>query len=168
MEKQTVVAMRRMVWEQVEACHNEGMRRYSNRDDEDAPMLPERFVTQKQEIAYRLCHHDFFGLSTEDAAEVMNVDPRTVREHLDKLKEVAPQLFPILPRRSAKVHFLFTVENMTEREIADTLDISTRTVGNLLYRMFKNREQTGLYFRAGSARRISYNPWMDPHVNRSF
>jgi len=164
MQNETKIAIRELVKGQCAECHAEGMRLYAEEDE----YLPPRLITLLGETYYRLCHQDFCGLSTSDAAEVMDVDPTTVLRHLVPVREEAPQLFPILPQRSAKIYFLFTVENMTASEIAYKLCISIKTVNELLWRLYKDRHETGLFFRAGSRRRIAYEPWMDSHIKQEF
>jgi len=164
MQNETKIAIRELVKGQCAACHHEGMERYAEEDE----YLPPRLISLLGETYYRLCHHDFCGLSTSDAAEVMGTDVRTVQRHLVAVREVAPQLFPILPQRSAKIYFLFTVENMTASEIAHKLCISVKTVNELLWRLYKDRHETGLFFRSGSRRRIAYEPWMDSHIKQEF
>ena len=159
MLNQTRDSIAEMVWSQVRKCRRAGRREFP--DD-----LP-RF-SPEQEAAYRLCHQDFFGLSRDDAADILGSTPRGVNYMLSVVKKEAPQLFPILPQRSAKVHFLFTVENMIPTEIANHLGISVKTVNNILWGLYSMRKETGLYFRAGSRRRITYEPWMDIHIKQEF
>lgn len=61
-----------------------------------------RAITHKEEQAYRMCHHDFGGLSIKEAAKKMGVKVRGVQRLLCNLKKKSPRLFPILtPRRRA-------------------------------------------------------------------
>lgn len=41
-------------------------------------------------MAYRLCHHDFEGLSTKEAAERMNITQREVNRLLERMEKAAP------------------------------------------------------------------------------
>ena len=160
---ETRETLREMVKDQVLECHSHGIELYTHDD-----VFPHRRISLQGETAYRLCHHDFFGLSVQEAAEVMGIESRTVYAHLEKVKAAAPQLFPVLPQRSAKIYFLFTVENMTVFEISQTLHISMKTVSELLWRLYRDRQETGLFFRSGSRRRIKYESWMDPHIRQEF
>ena len=67
-------------------------------------------ITEKEQQAYRLCHHDFAGLTVDQAANRMKVSARQVQKLLKSLEKKAPQLFPIL---SAKDKFI--VESITEK-----------------------------------------------------
>jgi predicted DNA-binding protein YlxM (UPF0122 family) len=127
-----------------------------------------RLITQKQEAVYRLCHHDFFGLSQEEAAEVLDVDQRTISDRLSRMKEIAPQLFPVLSKNVAAIYNRFVTDNMSVREVADDLCLSPRYCWRVLRNLWENREETGLYFRLGTGTRLHYRPWMDEHVKSSF
>ncbi len=147
-----------MVGRQIEEANEEGFKRYGS----------ERQVTFKQEAAYRLCHQDFFGLNTKDAAEVMGITRQSLWELLDRVQEIAPQLFPVLPPRMARTYHLF-MEGYTACEIAALLEIKTvRYVRRVLHWLWVRREKTGVYFRSDAGRRISYQPWMDTHVKEQF
>jgi hypothetical protein len=125
---------------------------------------PKRYVSTAEEAAYRLCHHDFYGLSQGEAAQVLGVTQAAVAQRLTSLKNKAPQLFPILSRNVAAVYNRFTTDNMTVREIADDLQLSPRYCWQVLQDLWENRENTGLYFRTGTRQRLYYRPWMDEHV----
>jgi hypothetical protein len=153
MIEETMRTIREMVTTQIEEADREGLIRYGT----------ERQVTFKQETAYRLCHQDFFGLSTTDAAEVMECSQRDVNYCLQRLREIAPQLFPILTPSMAKMYVLF-MEGNTNEEIADCLNVSTRHVRRVLKFLHDHKEQTGMYFRSDAGRRIAYNVCMDGYV----
>ena len=155
--EETKRAIREMVCEQIEEANREGLIRYGT----------DRHVTFKQEMAYRLCHQDFFGLSTEDTSEVMGLTPREVERLLKRLREQAGQLFPILTPRTAKIHAMF-LDGYTVSEIADYLNIYASRVWKVLRYLHEHREQTGIYFRSDAGRRISYQPSMDASVKEIF
>ena len=61
-----------------------------------------RHLTTNEEQAIRFCHHEFDGLSVEDAAKKMSIKVRAMQRLLCNAKKKAPQMFPILtPRRRA-------------------------------------------------------------------
>jgi len=63
-----------------------------------------RNLTYREEAVIRLCHHDHWGVSVDDAADLMHVARQTVQRHLRSIRKKAPQLFPILtPRRRALI-----------------------------------------------------------------
>lgn len=155
---ETKRAIKEMVCEQIEEANREGLIRYGT----------ERQITFKQEMAYRLCHQDFFGLSTEEAAEIMGIDRQQVWALLNRLRDQATQLFPILPKRTAKVYTLF-MQGYTPREIAEELEIVTVDyVQRVLHALWEDRERTGVYFRSGAGRQINYQPSMDAFVKETF
>ena len=62
-----------------------------------------RNITQKEEEAIRLVHHEFKGLTVYQAARVMQVSPAHIGKLLQSAKKKAPQLFPILTPRQLAV-----------------------------------------------------------------
>lgn len=58
--------------------------------------MKDRNLTIKQEIALRLCHHEFGHLPIEEAARIMGLGVRQVAYLLWSAKKKAPSLFPIL------------------------------------------------------------------------
>ena len=158
MLEETKLAISRMVEDAIRETHRTGVMRYGN----------ERQITQEQEMAYRLCHHDFFGLSNGDAADIMGTTPHAVDCLLNRLRAVAPQLFPILRPFTARVYRLFVHDSMTIREIADEMCVGVLSVRTVLKRLHRDRKRTGLYFPSGTSRRLSYCNWMDPHIRTAF
>lgn len=106
-------------------------------------------ITKKMEQAYRLCHHDFEGLSTQDAAEQMGVSQRAVQRLLCRLEGVAPQLFPILTKIQARTWHLFVQEAMSYGQIAELEDISP---GSVARRLKNVRRKLGLDKKFGLKR----------------
>jgi len=150
-------AFRETVTEHITRAHREGLRRYKTH----------RRITPSQEMAYRLCHQDHLGMSQICAAEVMKISPSRVNRLLDRVKQVAPQLFPILAPRIAKMYELF-MENYTCREIAETLGVTPRAVQYAIKELFRTRREVGLYFRSNSERRLSYRTYMDEWIKEKF
>ena len=52
-----------------------------------------RLITEREEQAYRLCSPDFYGLTYENAALLMQCHLNTIYRLLKRLKAKAPQLF---------------------------------------------------------------------------
>ena len=119
-----------------------------------------RFITVQQEAAYRLCHQDFFGLAVADAAEILGTSVSKVRLLLAGVKAVAPQLFPILSPKAAKVYSLF-MDNFTSGEIAEEIGCSVRSVQSTLRKLRHKAEEIGLYFPVRVEQRTSFGPWME-------
>jgi predicted transcriptional regulator len=97
----------------------------------------------------------------------MKISPSRVNRLLDRVKQVAPQLFPILAPRIAKMYELF-MENYTCREIAETLGVTPRAVQYAIKELFRTRREVGLYFRSNSERRLSYRTYMDEWIKEKF
>jgi hypothetical protein len=53
----------------------------------------ERYITEQEEQAYRLCSPDFYGLTYANAAILLHCHLNTVWRALNRLKVKAPQLF---------------------------------------------------------------------------
>jgi len=87
-----------------------------------------RLITKKQEKAYHLCHQDFEGLSTEEAAERLGISVRAVNRTLERLEKIAPQLFPILKRESAEAWGLWYEGGLSCLEIAERMGTTESAV----------------------------------------
>jgi hypothetical protein len=123
-----------------------------------------RFITAQQEAAYRLCHQDFFGLTVADAADVLGVSQSQVRTLLACVQARAPQLFPILSSKVAKVYAMF-MDNFTSGEIAEEVGCGVRSVQSILRKLRQKAEEIGLYFPARVERRTSFGSWMEEDNN---
>ena len=150
-------AFREIVREQIVRAHVEGTRRYG----------VSRRITPSQEMAYRLCHHDFCGLSQANAAEVLETSQSTISRLLAEIEREAPQLFPILSPRVAKMYEMF-MEGYTCKEIAGFIDVSPRAVQKAIRGLYRDRNRLGLWFQTSSQRRLVYAPWMDEVVKERF
>jgi predicted DNA-binding protein YlxM (UPF0122 family) len=153
-------AVRDTATRDIERTHQEGLHRYGK----DA----ERLVTPKQELAFRLRHHDFHGLSLSEVARAMGVEEQAVTNLLTRMQSAAPQMFPILSPRIARMYQLFTEDNMTCKEIAEEVGVTPRAVQKALRDLYDRRKVTGLWFRSGSGRKLSYQPWMDTYTRVKF
>ena len=159
MEETTKQAMLDIVFKQCQEAYAEGIARYHT---------AKRRLTFKQEVAFRLCHQNFCGLSVAEAAEVMGITRRAIEILLNTAKETAPQLFPILPVKTAKVYEMF-LGGQTVGEIAEELGVSSRRVKFVLTYLHDHRTKTGVYFRTDAARRIKcYLPQYDEYVKEKF
>jgi DNA-directed RNA polymerase specialized sigma24 family protein len=86
-----------------------------------------KHLTGAHVLAYRQCHHDFKGLSIEQAALALGWPTARIRMLLREAEEIAPQLFPILSHRQARVREL-AESGFTNGQIAEVLHISRGTV----------------------------------------
>jgi hypothetical protein len=123
-----------------------------------------RLVTREQEIAYRLCHQDHFGLTRHTAASLMGVTVKRLNALLANMRLNTPQLFPVLPPKASHIYQMFVQDGMTMAEIADELDITIHYIRFVLQVLYDSRKQSGLYFKSDARRRLSYMPWMDKYV----
>lgn len=113
-----------------------------------------RLITKRQEQIFRLCHHDFAGLSDKAAAVILDTTASNVRNILATIRRVAPQLFPILTQKQQEVWWLWIDFGLTFREIADYLNISFDAVKNrikriqtkLEIRVYGHRQQPDVYY----------------------
>ena len=160
MEPEHAAMVKEQLANDMQALAVEGIARYGGHI--------QREISPEEEAAYRLCHHEFYGLTHEDAAQVLGIDRTVVTKRLGSMRVKAPQLFPILSRNVAAIYYRFTTDNMSVREIADDLSLSPRYCWQVLRNLWENRKKTGLYFRAGSRQRLHYRPWMDGHVKENF
>jgi DNA-directed RNA polymerase specialized sigma24 family protein len=130
MDEQSKNNYLRMVSQDVSVCDQEGRRRFG-------PGV-ERCITIRQETAFRLCHHDFFGLSYAEAADIMGIEYSTLAELLQLVQAIAPQLFPILTKDQVAVRDMAT-SGMSVAQIAGVRGVSRSTVRNMLHSLNKKR-----------------------------
>lgn len=126
----------------------------------------QREITELEEQAYRLCHHDFDGLTVIEAAGKMGAFEHIVRRLLKSLKRKAPQLFPILTKRQFLIYKLRTEKGHTQQEIAGILQTTQSNVQEALDRM-KDQGMPGLNVE-GLGDTVSYDGSMDKHVKQRF
>jgi DNA-binding CsgD family transcriptional regulator len=101
--------------------------------------IMKRLITEQQERAYRLCHHDFDGHTIQEAAEIMRITPVSVYKLLARMKKAAPHLFPILSKNHATIWRMF-LAGKTCKQIADELG---ETEAALQTKLYKVKEKMG-------------------------
>ena len=69
--------------------------------------MDERIITEREEQAIRLCHHEFDGYPIDDAARIMGTTAKEVKALLRSAKRKAPQMFPILSPRQRAILVLY-------------------------------------------------------------
>lgn len=87
-----------------------------------------RKITEKQEQAYRLCHHDFGGLFYKQAAVKMGITEIAVRKLLNRMRKIAPHLFPVLPLEHAQIWRLWQDAGLNCRDIASLKATTERAI----------------------------------------
>jgi len=87
-----------------------------------------RKISEKQEIAYRLCHPDFGGLSHKQAAVKMGITEGAVYRLLKRMRKIAPNLFPILSLEHAQIWRLWQDAGLNCKDIASLKATTERTI----------------------------------------
>ena len=87
----------------------------------------ERILTQDEETAIRLCHHDFGGESIEDAAIYMDRPVGEVQQLLHEAQSKAPQMFPILTPQHRAILTMYDL-HVSRKAIAEGLGITVATL----------------------------------------
>ena len=131
-----------------------------------------RKITERQEQALRLCHHDFSGLTQEEAAKEMGITQPTLNELLEHVKKVLPQFFPIITKHESKIYHYYMVEGWDVVDIADYMELSERAIYAALQRAVKK----GMRSTTSKNRIQSYDEliekygidWVDSHVKYQF
>ena len=122
-----------------------------------------RVLSQQEGIAIRNCHHDFFALTTEQAAQRMGVSKRRIQQLLQSAKQKVPTFFPILTARQNTIKQLINDSGLTFEQVAETLDISTNTVSSIVEVLKKK----GVYLEKRKPTK-PYESWMDSQIRKKF
>jgi len=85
--------------------------------------MKKRILSQLEVKVFRACHHDFEGLSIEEAAEKMELSPDEVKLILKQVRRKAKQLFPILTPQHRAILLMYD-KHMSRTSIAVALGIS--------------------------------------------
>lgn len=120
----------------------------------------ERILTQDEETAIRLCHHDFGGESIENAAVYMDRPIGEVRQLLHDAQRKAPQMFPILTPQHRAILTMYD-QHISRKAIAAGLGI---TVATLEKRVVFLRRHGFLWNRKPD----QYCSWMDEQIKEKF
>ena len=123
-------------------------------------------ITPNEEQAYRLCHHEFDGLTMSEAATRMGLRIHIVRRLLKSMERKAPQLFPILTKFQHAVYKLYAEYGCTQRAIAIALETTQSSIAATIKRM-KAKGVTGLAID-GTGDVVQYDSSMDVHIRRKF
>lgn len=126
----------------------------------------ERQITKDEEQAYRLCHHEFEGLTIREAAIRMELREHIVRRLLKNVKQKCPQLFPILTKRQYAIYQLYVERGISQSCIAKDFNTTQSNIQATLQRMKKNGVK-GLNI-SGVGDILRYGKSMDAHVKQKF
>ena len=119
-----------------------------------------RILTEDEETAIRLCHHDFGGESIEDAATYMGQSVDEVQQLLCDAQRKAPQMFPILTPQHRAILTMYDL-HVSRKAIAEGLGI---TLATLEKRVVFLRRHGFLWNRKPD----QYRPSMDGEVKERF
>ena len=122
--------------------------------------MEKRVITQFEEEVLRICHHDFGGLSIEEAAEKVECSPETIETALKQIEKIAPQLFPILTPQHRAILLMYD-KHMSRASIAVALGISEQELHKKIAFLRKHKF---LWNRKVN----QYDPLMDSRVKERF
>lgn len=124
--------------------------------------MVKRLITERQEQALRLCHHNFGGMTQTEAAAKMGITQPTINRLLAAAKKTVPQMFPILTKFEAKCYHYYMTEGGTVKQIA----IYMNTTQNAIYKALHRVKDKGKYFSEDRRKMLSYEPAMHDHQVR--
>ena len=120
-----------------------------------------RLITEKQEQALRLCHHDFDGFSQAEAAKQMNISQSALNQLLIRVKKVMPQYFPILTKLEYKCYNLYMNEGWNVKTIAEHQLQTEDAICKALQRAYKK----GMWRPKAHGRIQSYDELQERYIN---
>ena len=122
----------------------------------------QRKLSDKEEQAIRLVHHDFIGLTRKAAAAKMNISEQRLSSLLQSVKKKAPQMFPILMQNQVDVRSLVMDSGMDRQRIADYYNWPIKKVDNIIAQLRKK----GISLTVPKT--VRYEPHMDNKIARKF
>ena len=122
--------------------------------------MTKRILSHFEEKVLRLVHHDFEGLSVEEAAEKIGCLLGTVKLVLKRVEKKCPQLFPILTPQHRAILLMYD-KHMSRASIAVALGISKPMLHKEIVFL---REHKFLWNR----KMDQYDPLMDSRVKTKF
>lgn len=122
-----------------------------------ARLMDKRLITKRQEQALKLCHHNFEGLTQEEAAKRMGIDRKNVSKLLDRVKKVLPKYFPIVTKEEAKVYHYYMDEGWSVEDIAEHMNLTE----NAVYLALQRTQNKGMYFTGPAGRILSYDKFIE-------
>ncbi len=126
-------------------------------------MEDKRVITETEERVFKLCHHDFEGLTRKEAAKQMGVSQSSISRTLARVKAKAPQLFPILNPRQHLIHHCIAELGCPHKEIAEMLGVTVKTIDGIVAQM----RAKGVSF-AQPRKTVSYESYMDDKIKHVY
>ena len=120
-----------------------------------------RNLTEQEEQVIRLVHHDFGGLTIDEAAEKMGIRSYTAYTLLASAEKKAPQLFPIL---TSQQQFILAgwKTGASNADIAEVLGVKVRSIVDDITFLRKHK------YIYDKPKEIPYAPHMDDQIREKF
>ncbi len=131
--------------------------------------MSDRNMNDFEESVIRACHHDFLGLTQDQAAEYLSVTPakisRTLSDLQERSKTIKPLalLFPILTQNQACVYKCIAESGMSLAQTADKLSMTTSAVSKMIGAI-RNKGQ----FIPQPIKHQQYSPLLDGQVKHKY
>ncbi len=123
----------------------------------------DRVITKREEEIIRLLHHDFEGLTEDEAAERLGCTQQNISDAVARLKTKAPQLFPMMTSKQKFVYDCITEKDLKYDEIAMLLQVDKRAVN----RVIEQLKLKGIKIsRATKTQR--YEDYLDSEIREKF
>jgi len=124
----------------------------------------DRVISKKDQAIYEMCHHEFQGLSQQEAASWLGISSSAVHDTLQRVKAVAPQLFPIITKRQFEVVQLITCDGLMHEEVAERLGVTVSAISNTV-EVLKKR---GFKFPTRTKPPVKFNEYQDKFIREKF
>lgn len=122
--------------------------------------MKKRTLSHFEEKVLRTCHHDFGGLSIEEAAKKIGCLPGTVKRALKRIEKKCPQLFPIITPQHRAILLMYD-KHMSRASIAVALGATEQKLHKEIAFLRKHKF---LWNRKPD----QYSPLMDGSVKERF
>ena len=123
----------------------------------------ERMISEFDEQVIRLIHHNFGGLTQQEAAKQLGVSQKKVSQAVSRLKRKVPQLFPLLTKEQKYVRDCIIGEGLSHLQIAVLMGKSKGTVDSIVATL----KAKGICFNR-PRRVVPYEPYHDEQTVRKF
>jgi DNA-directed RNA polymerase specialized sigma24 family protein len=132
-----------------------------------------RNISEFEEAVLRAVHHQFDGLTQEEAAIKLGVSPAKISRALVSIEEKAETcppiriMLPILTRQQFRIYDCLTGLGLTMAETAEELGLAS--VNTVHSTVSKLREKgMSISKRSCQPKTVSYESYMDPQVKQKF
>lgn len=122
-------------------------------------------LSKKQIKAYQLVAGEFRGLSTKEAADLMEISPQAFNRLLKRAKKAAPSLFPLLTKQEVDVKALLAV-GYNNYDLANQLGVSLNRISQITNSLYAKRP--GMVANSQPVKIVQYASHMDSQIKRKF